>query len=246
MVAVDNPAQLQLCRVNLERIKVLETKMKVEAAEQRVEADNKLRQDSVTSDVSSSDDEEELFNPGRLGWSDSPDLVTWRFADYPEEEDEVEEEEGSEEDYEEDWDVNCHQPAWLRISSEQLTSLQQQQQQEEFRSPFAGLQGSPHPGLRRSLSCVEISSPLTVKSFSRLETLSPSSSSNSPYPNRLSFHNMLNTSSLEDLSFVNESSNKEELMLNEEERIRGEGECCSCRLNQGSQEEPGGANLILS
>ena len=229
MVAVNNPAQLQLCRVDLERIKVLETKMKaeVEAAELRVEAE-KLRQDSVTSDVSSSDEEEELFNPGRLGWSDSPDLVAWRFADYPDEEEEVDED-GSVEDYEEDWDVSC-QPAWLRISSEQLTALQQQQ--EDFRSPLAG-QASPHPGLRRSLSCVEISSPLTVKSFSRLENLSPSSTSNSPYSNRLSFHHMLNTSSLEDLSFVNESDNKEELRLNEEERIRGEGECCSCHLNQG-------------
>merc|ERR1711974_316631 len=189
-----------------------------------------------TSDVSSSDGEEELFNPGRLGWSDSPDLVAWRFADYPEEEGDVEEEEGRDEDYEEDWDVS-YQPAWLRISSEQLTSLQQQQQ-DEFRSPLAGLQGSPHPGLRRSLSCVGISSPLTVKSFSRLENLSPSSgTSNSPYSNRLSFHHMLNTTSLEDLSFVNESSNKEEVRLNEEER--GRGECCSCGLNQESQEEPG-------
>merc|ERR1711971_111251 len=127
------------------------------------------------SDVSSSDEDEdeELFNPGRLGWSDSPDLVAWRFADYPEEEeeDEVDEEEGSEEDYEEDWDVS-YQPAWLRISSEQLNSLQ-----EDFRSPLAASghqQGisSPHHsgGLRRSLSCVETSSPLnTVKSFSRLE-----------------------------------------------------------------------------
>ena len=230
MVALDNPAQLQLCRVNLERIKVVETKMKMADVEaenkQRVEVDNKLRQDSVTSDVSSSDEEEELFNPGRLGWSDSPDLVAWRFADYPEEEDDEVDEEGSEEDYEEDWDVS-YQPAWLRISSEQLNSLQ-----EDFRSPLAVHQGisSPHPGLRRSLSCVEISSPLTVKSFSRLENLSPSSTSNSTFSNRLSFHQMLNTSSLEDLSFVNENSNKEEM---EEERIRGEGECCSCHLNQG-------------
>ena len=228
---MDNPAQLQLCRVNLERIKVVETKMKMADVEaenkQRVEVDNKLRQDSVTSDVSSSDEEEELFNPGRLGWSDSPDLVAWRFADYPEEEDDEVDDEGSEEDYEEDWDVS-YQPAWLRISSEQLNSLQ-----EDFRSPLAVHQGisSPHPGLRRSLSCVEISSPLTVKSFSRLENLSPSSTLNSPYSsNRLSFHHMLNTSSLEDLSFVNESSNKEQM---EEERIRGEGECCSCHLNQG-------------
>ena len=230
MVALDNPAQFQLCRVNLERIKVVETKMKMAEVEaenkQRVEVDNKLRQDSVTSDVSSSDEEEELFNPGRLGWSDSPDLVAWRFANYPEEEDDELDEEGSEEDYEEDWDVS-YQPAWLRISSEQLNSLQ-----EDFRSPLAVHQGisSPHPGLRRSLSCVEISSPLIVKSFSRLENLSPSSTSNSPFSNRLSFHQMLNTSSLEDLSFVNESSNKEQM---EEERIRGEGECCSCHLNQG-------------
>ena len=227
---MDNPAQLQLCRVNLERIKVVETKMKMADVEaenkQRVEVDNKLRQDSVTSDVSSSDEEEELFNPGRLGWSDSPDLVAWRFADYPEEEDDEVDEEGSEEDYEEDWDVS-YQPAWLRISSEQLNSLQ-----EDFRSPLAVHQGisSPHPGLRRSLSCVEISSPLTVKSFSRLENLSPSSTSNSTFSNRLSFHQMLNTSSLEDQSFVNENINKEEM---EEERIRGEGECCSCHLNQG-------------
>ena len=211
MVAVDNPAQLQLCRVDLERIKVLETKMKAE-----VEAD-KPRQDSVTSDVSSSDEEEELFNPGRLGWSDSPDLVTWRFADYPDEEEEVDEE-GSEEDYEEDWDVSC-QPAWLRISSEQLTALQ-----EDFRSPLAG-QASPHPGLRRSLSCVEISSPLTVKTFSRIENLSPSSTSDSP-PNRLSFHY---TSSLEDLSFFNEGRKEvDEVDI----KGRGEGECCSCRLNR--------------
>ena len=217
---MDNPAQLQLCRVDLEKIKVLETKMKaeVEAAEQRVEVE-KLRQDSVTSDVSSSDEEEELFNPGRLGWSDSPDLVAWRFADYPEEE---EDEEGSEEDYEDDWEVSC-QPAWLRISSEQLkTSLHQQQ--EDFRSPLTS-QGSPYPGLRRSLSCVEISSPLTVKTFSRIENLSPSSTSDSP-PNRLSFHY---TSSLEDLSFFNEGRKEvDEVDI----KGRGEGECCSCRLNR--------------
>ena len=218
---MDNPAQLQLCRVDLEKIKVLETKMKaeVEAAEQRVEVE-KLRQDSVTSDVSSSDEEEEeLFNPGRLGWSDSPDLVAWRFADYPEEE---EDEEGSEEDYEDDWEVSC-QPAWLRISSEQLkTSLHQQQ--EDIRSPLTS-QGSPYPGLRRSLSCVEISSPLTVKTFSRIENLSPSSTSDSP-PNRLSFHY---TSSLEDLSFFNEGRKEvDEVDI----KGRGEGECCSCRLNR--------------
>ena len=218
---MDNPAQLQLCRVDLEKIKVLETKMKaeVEAAEQRVEVE-KLRQDSVTSDVSSSDEEEEeLFNPGRLGWSDSPDLVAWRFADYPEEE---EDEEGSEEDYEDDWEVSC-QPAWLRIPSEQLkTSLHQQQ--EDFRSPLTS-QGSPYPGLRRSLSCVEISSPLTVKTFSRIENLSPSSTSDSP-PNRLSFHY---TSSLEDLSFFNEGRKEvDEVDI----KGRGEGECCSCRLNR--------------
>ena len=217
---MDNPAQLQLCRVDLEKIKVLETKMKaeVEAAEQRVEVE-KLRQDSVTSDVSSSDEEEELFNPGRLGWSDSPDLVAWRFADYPEEE---EDEEGSEEDYEDDWEVSC-QPAWLRISSEQLkTSLHQQQ--EDIRSPLTS-QGSPFPGLRRSLSCVEISSPLTVKTFSRIENLSPSSTSDSP-PNRLSFHY---TSSLEDLSFFNEGRKEvDEVDI----KGRGEGECCSCRLNR--------------
>ena len=220
---MDNPAQLQLCRVNLERIKVVETKMKAEVEaenKQRVEVENKLRQDSVTSDVSSSDEEEEeLFNPGRLGWSDSPDLVAWRFADYPEEE---EDEEGSEEDYEEDWEVSC-QPAWLRISSEQLkTSLHQQQ--EDFRSPLAS-QGSPYPGLRRSLSCVEISSPLTVKTFSRIENLSPSSTSDSP-PNRLSFHY---TSSLEDLSFFNEGRKEvDEVDI----KGRGDGECCSCRLNR--------------
>ena len=218
---MDNPNQLQLCRVDLEKIKVLETKMKaeVEAAEQRVEVE-KLRQDSVTSDVSSSDEEEEeLFNPGRLGWSDSPDLVAWRFADYPEEE---EDEEGSEEDYEDDWEVSC-QPAWLRISSEQLkTSLHQQQ--EDFRSPLTS-QGSPYPGLRRSLSCVEISSPLTVKTFSRIENLSPSSTSDSP-PNRLSFHY---TSSLEDLSFFNEGRKEvDEVDI----KGMGEGECCSCRLNR--------------
>ena len=218
---MDNPAQLQLCRVDLEKIKVLETKMKaeVEAAEQRAEVE-KLRQDSVTSDVSSSDEEEEeLFNPGRLGWSDSPDLVAWRFADYPEEE---EDEEGSEEDYEDDWEVSC-QPAWLRIPSEQLkTSLHQQQ--EDFRSPLTS-QGSPYPGLRRSLSCVEISSPLTVKTFSRIENLSPSSTSDSP-PNRLSFHY---TSSLEDLSFFNEGRKEvDEVDI----KGRGEGECCSCRLNR--------------
>ena len=218
---MDNPAQLQLCRVDLEKIKVLETKMKaeVEAAEQRVEVE-KLRQDSVTSDVSSSDEEEELFNPGRLGWSDSPDLVAWRFADYPEEEEE--DEEGSEEDYEDDWEVSC-QPAWLRIPSEQLkTSLHQQQ--EDFRSPLTS-QGSPYPGLRRSLSCVEISSPLTVKTFSRIENLSPSSTSDSP-PNRLSFHY---TSSLEDLSFFNEGRKEvDEVDI----KGMGEGECCSCRLNR--------------
>ena len=222
---MDNPAQLQLCRVNLERIKVVETKMKAEVEaenKQRVEVENKLRQDSVTSDVSSSDEEEELFNPGRLGWSDSPDLVAWRFADYPEEEDDEVDEEGSEEDYEEDWDVS-YQPAWLRISSEQLNSLQ-----EDFRSPLAAHhQGisSPNPGLRRSLSCVEISSPLTVKTFSRIENLSPSSSSDSP-PNRLSFHY---TSSLEDLSFFNEGRKEvDEVDI----KGRGDGECCSCRLNR--------------
>ena len=220
---MDNPNQLQLCRVDLEKIKVLETKMKaeVEAAEQRVEVE-KLRQDSVTSDVSSSDEEEEeLFNPGRLGWSDSPDLVAWRFADYPEEE---EDEEGSEEDYEDDWEVSC-QPAWLRISSEQLkTSLHQQQ--EDFRSPLTS-QGSPYPGLRRSLSCVEISSPLNTTNYPNVL----SSLSNSP-SNRLSSPHTLNTSSLEDLSFVEKRNNPEGPNEEKQENVmrKGKEECCDCYL----------------
>ena len=204
MVAVDN--QLNLCRVDLERIKV---KVEVEVEVEETEGD-KARQDSVTSDISSSEDEGDMFNPGRLGWSDSPDLVAWRFADYPEEEEE------EEEDYEEDWGAGCHQPAWLRISSEQLVSLQG----EDLRSPLtAPTLSSPHPGLRRSLSCVEISSPLNTTNYPNL--LSPLSNSPS---NRLS--------SLEDLSFVEKRNNPEEPNEEEPENVRRKGkeECCDCYL----------------
>ena len=42
----------------------------------------------------SSDWGEELedFQPGRLGLSDSPHLVTWRFQDYPKEEQDIDSE----------------------------------------------------------------------------------------------------------------------------------------------------------
>ena len=209
MVAVDN--QLKLCRVDLERIKV-EVEVEVEVVE-----GDKARQDSVTSDISSSEDEGDLFNPGRLGWSDSPDLVAWRFADYPEEEEE-------EEEYEEDWEAGYQQPAWLRISSEQLVSLQG----EDLRSPLtAPTLSSPHPGLRRSLSCVEISSPLNTTNYPNLS----SPQSNSP-SNRQSSPHTLNTSSLEDLSFVEKRNNPEETNEEEPENVRRKGkeECCDCYL----------------
>ena len=46
----------------------------------------KARKDSVTSQESSDWGEElEDFQPGRLGLSDSPHIVTWRFEDYPQE-----------------------------------------------------------------------------------------------------------------------------------------------------------------
>ena len=213
MVAVDN--QLKLCRVDLERIKV-KVEVEVEVEVEEVEGD-KARQDSVTSDISSSEDEGDMFNPGRLGWSDSPDLVAWRFADYPEEEEE-------EEDYEEDWEAGYQQPAWLRISSEQLVSLQG----EDLRSPLtAPTLSSPHPGLRRSLSCVEISSPLNTTNYPNL--LAPLSNSPS---NRLSSPHTLNTSSMEDLSFVEKRSNPEETNEEEQENVRRKGKegFCDCYL----------------
>ena len=113
----------------------------------------------------------------RTEGTDSPDLVAWRFADYPEEEEE-------EEDYEEDWEAGYQQPAWLRISSEQLVSLQG----EDLRSPLtAPTLSSPHPGLRRSLSCVEISSPLNTANYPNLFSPLSNSPSHSPPPRESHF-----------------------------------------------------------
>ena len=78
------------------------------------------RGDSVTSGESSDWGEElEDFQPGRLGLSDSPHLVTWTFQDYPKEEQDIDSEE-------EDGQVETSEkkdPAWLRLSSDDLDQM---------------------------------------------------------------------------------------------------------------------------
>ena len=61
----------------------------------------------------------EDFQPGRLGLSDSPHLVAWRFEDYPQEQ------QGSDSE-EEDGEVETSgkkDPAWLRLSSDDLDQM---------------------------------------------------------------------------------------------------------------------------
>ena len=61
----------------------------------------------------------EDFQPGRLGLSDSPHLVAWRFEDYPQEEQDSEEEDGQVEGK----TSEKKDPAWLRLSSDDLDQM---------------------------------------------------------------------------------------------------------------------------
>ena len=80
----------------------------------------------------------DTFQPKRLGWVDSPDLVAWRFVDYPEEDTEEGEGEDDEphnaqqESYHaekvKEYQDNCSrrkESSWLRFSSDRLDFLQQ-------------------------------------------------------------------------------------------------------------------------
>ena len=63
----------------------------------------------------------EDFQPGRLGLSDSPHIVTWRFEDYPQEEQDSHSEE---EDGEDEGNTSEKKdPAWLRLSSDDLDQM---------------------------------------------------------------------------------------------------------------------------
>ena len=146
------------------RTQVKETKTEEELIEQ-MQVEKRLGK--ATDDTSDESEEEgDLFNPGRLGWSDSPDLIAWRFLDYPEEEEgglegehdgEVSDGEEGDKDEDEPW----RETAWLRISSERLDLPQ-----DNCRSPALAVLRTPSylrmstttsPSLRRSLSMVDLS-----------------------------------------------------------------------------------------
>ena len=63
----------------------------------------------------------EDFQPGRLGLSDSPHLVAWRFEDYPQEEQDSDSEE--EDGQVEGKTSEKKDPAWLRLSSDDLDQM---------------------------------------------------------------------------------------------------------------------------